>query len=69
MRINFALFLWIDKNDRRFHDSHEWVEIEGNTATVGVTDFAQEMIRNALYIELPEIGLEVRKDGMLNEID
>ncbi|XP_074602095.1 glycine cleavage system H protein, mitochondrial [Brevipalpus obovatus] len=67
--ISLTAQLYQDKSERRYHDSHEWVKIEGNTATIGVTDFAQEMIRNALYIELPEVGLEVTKDDTVSSIE
>jgi glycine cleavage system H protein len=38
---------------------HEWVKIEGNTATVGITDHAQEMLGEITYAELPKIDKEV----------
>tara|TARA_R110000868_G_scaffold202801_1_gene450603 strand:+ start:14167 stop:14544 length:378 start_codon:yes stop_codon:yes gene_type:complete len=40
----------------RFTDQHEWVRVEGNTATIGITDYAQEQLGDVVYVELPEIG-------------
>jgi len=39
-----------------FAESHEWIKIEGDTGTVGVSDFAQKQLGDVVYIELPEIG-------------
>ncbi|MDO8421853.1 MAG: glycine cleavage system protein GcvH [Parvibaculum sp.] len=40
----------------RFTDQHEWVRVEGNTATIGITDYAQEQLGDVVYVELPEVG-------------
>ena len=42
----------------KYSESHEWVRIEGETATVGITDHAQEALTDIVYIELPELGDE-----------
>ena len=39
---------------------HEWVSIEGDAATVGITDYAQEQLGELVFVELPVIGKEVR---------
>ena len=38
---------------------HEWVKVEGNTAIVGITDYAQEMLGEITYVELPKLDKEV----------
>lgn len=43
----------------RYADSHEWVLIEGDIATVGITDYAQHALGNIVYVDMPEIGDEV----------
>jgi len=43
----------------RYTDQHEWVRVEGDVATVGITDYAQEQLGDVVYIELPEVGREV----------
>lgn len=40
----------------RFTKSHEWVRLEGNIATVGVTDFAQKELGEVVYVDLPKVG-------------
>jgi glycine cleavage system H protein len=42
--------------DYRFTKDHEWVKLEGDTATIGITDFAQKQLGDVVYIELPAIG-------------
>ena len=42
---------------------HEWVRIEGDSATVGVTDFAQGQLGDVVFVEIPEAGRQVTKGG------
>jgi glycine cleavage system H protein len=42
---------------------HEWIRIEGDTATVGITDFAQGQLGDIVFVELPEAGRQVTKGG------
>ena len=44
-----------------YTSSHEWVRIEGDVATVGITNHAQEQLGDVVFIELPEIGKQVSK--------
>ena len=44
-----------------FTDQHEWVRIEGNTATVGVSDYAQNALGDVTFIELPAVGQNLDK--------
>lgn len=41
---------------RKYTEDHEWLEIDGDVATVGITDFAQEQLGDVVFVELPEIG-------------
>ncbi len=43
-------------------DSHEWIQVESDIATIGITDFAQSELGNIVFVELPEIG-EYAKRG------
>jgi len=45
--------------DARYAKSHEWVRIEGNLAIVGISDAAQDMLSDVVYVELPEEGATV----------
>jgi glycine cleavage system H protein len=42
--------------DRRYTKSHEWIAVDGKTATVGITDFAQAQLGDVVFLELPSIG-------------
>lgn len=44
----------------RYTKDHEWIRIEGNVATVGITDFAQKALGDVVYVELPEVGRSVK---------
>jgi glycine cleavage system H protein len=46
----------------RYTREHEWVLIEGNQATVGITDFAQHELGEVVYVELPKVGDSITKD-------
>ena len=43
-------------DDVKYTDSDEWVRVEGNTITIGLTDYAQEALNDIVYVELPEEG-------------
>ena len=42
--------------DRRYSKTHEWVTVDGKTATVGITDFAQAQLGDVVFLELPSMG-------------
>lgn len=48
---------------------HEWVKIEGNKGTVGISDYAQSHLGDVTYVELPEAGKNVEQFGALASID
>jgi len=43
----------------RYTEQHEWVQLEGNLATVGITDHAQQELGDVVYVELPKVGSRV----------
>ena len=45
----------------RYTKDHEYVRVEGDTATVGITDYAQEQLGDVVYVELPAVGAAVEK--------
>jgi len=49
--------------------SHEWVKVEGEKATIGITDFAQSELQDIVYVELPETGKVLNKGDVLCSID
>jgi len=54
--------------DLKYTKEHEWIKIDGDTATVGITDFAQSNLGDIVYVELEE-GLEVKKDEVFGSIE
>jgi len=46
-------------SDLKYSEEHEWVRVEGDQATVGITDHAQEQLGDVVYVELPEPGSQV----------
>jgi glycine cleavage system H protein len=46
---------------RYFTDEHEWIDLEGDTATVGITDYAQGQLGDIVFVELPDVGAMVEK--------
>jgi glycine cleavage system H protein len=45
----------------KFTKEHEWIRVEGDTGTVGITDYAQEQLGDVVYVELPAVGKQVEK--------
>ena len=44
-----------------FTEDHEWLRVEGDTVTVGITDYAQEQLGDLVFVELPEVGKVLSK--------
>jgi glycine cleavage system H protein len=47
-------------SETRYTDQHEWVRLDGDSATVGITKFAAEQLGDVVYVELPAIGKTVK---------
>jgi glycine cleavage system H protein len=47
----------------RFTKDHEWISVDGDVGTVGITDYAQQQLGDVVYVELPEVGKKVAKSG------
>lgn len=50
-------------SELRYARTHEWVRVDGNRATVGISDYAQTQLGDVVYVELPEIGAQVEFEG------
>ena len=48
---------------RYFTEEHEWIDVDGDTATVGITDYAQEQLGDVVFVEVPQSGTELSKGG------
>ena len=47
----------------RYTKEHEWIKIDGDTATVGITDYAQQQLGDVVFVELPSVGKKLTKGG------
>jgi glycine cleavage system H protein len=56
-------------DDLRYHDEHDWVRIEDDTATMGITWYAQDTLGEVVFYEPPEVGAAVQKDGAYAEVE
>lgn len=46
-------------SELQYLSSHEWIRVEGDIATVGISDFAQDQLGDVVYVELPDVGRQV----------
>jgi glycine cleavage system H protein len=56
-------------NDRSYLDSHEWAQLQGDVATIGITDFAVEQLGELVYLDLPEVGQNVSRGESFGEVE
>jgi len=55
--------------DRRYTKEHEWVRVEDDLGTIGITDYAQDQLGDIVYLELPSPGTQVKQLDKLGEIE
>lgn len=55
--------------DRKYTKEHEWVKLEGDTGTIGITDYAQDQLGDIVFVELPEPGASVSQMQKFGEIE
>ena len=55
--------------DRSYTSDHEWLQIDGDTATVGVTAYAADALGDVVYLELPGVGSTVKSGEVCGEIE
>ena len=60
---------WKTKPGCKYTRTHEWVSFDGNLATVGITDYAQDMLKDIVFIELPDVGQEMKAGKNLAVIE
>ena len=53
----------------KYSNDHDWVRVEGNTAYIGITDYAQRALGDIVYVELPEVGSELDKDAVFGVVE
>ena len=53
----------------RYSKDHEWVKIDGDTATVGITQYAQEQLGDVVFVELPDVGKKVEQGKQMATVE
>ena len=55
--------------DLRYHKEHEWVRQDGQTVTIGISDFAQEALGDVVFVELPQVDAAIEQDQEIGEVE
>ena len=55
--------------DLKYTKEHEWIRVDGNTGTIGITDFAQQQLGDVVYVELPEVGSSLTAGKVFGTIE
>lgn len=55
--------------DRKYSKDHEWAKIEGNIATIGITYYAQKELGDVVYVELPQVGKEIKQGEVIATVE
>jgi glycine cleavage system H protein len=56
-------------DDLRYTTEHEWIRLEGDTAEIGITDYAQDQLGDIVYVSLPESGAEIEAGASVGELE
>ena len=55
--------------DLRYSSDHEWAKVEGGNVRIGITDFAQDNLGDVVFVQLPDVGLDVEVNGSFSEVE
>jgi len=53
----------------RYAKSHEWLSVDGDTGTVGITDYAQESLGDIVFVELPKVGQQIEAGSTFGSVE
>lgn len=56
-------------DDLKYHSEHDWARIEGDTATLGITWYAQDQLGEVVFFDPPEVGTSITKDSPYAEVE
>jgi glycine cleavage system H protein len=59
----------IPKDSLKYSKDHEWVDTDGDTAIIGITNFAQVQLGDIVFVELPDVGMEAEKDEAICAVE
>ena len=58
-----------DQTELQYTEEHEWVLVDGDTLTIGITDYAAEKLGDVVYVDLPAAGGDLRAGNVVGEIE
>ncbi|XP_077210665.1 glycine cleavage system H protein 2, mitochondrial-like isoform X2 [Tasmannia lanceolata] len=64
-----AVYILKVVKDLKYADSHEWVKVDGTSATIGITDHAQDHLGDVVYVELPDVGASVTQGTSFGAVE
>ena len=53
----------------RYSEDHEWIRVDGSEAIIGITDFAQSELGDIVFVDIPEVGIELAKGEVFGSIE
>lgn len=56
-------------DDLRYSADHEWARVEGNQVRIGITEYAQDALGDVVFVEIPEVGVEVASHDKISEVE
>lgn len=59
----------MNPDNLKYHKEHSWVKVDGNRATIGITQYAQEALGDIVYMDLPEVDSQIDADAEIGEIE
>ena len=59
----------MEPQDLRYHKEHEWIRVDGNQVTLGISNFAQDALGDVVFIDLPDVGTELAAEAELGEVE
>ncbi|MDA1016803.1 MAG: glycine cleavage system protein GcvH [Planctomycetota bacterium] len=59
----------MDPKTLKYATSHEWVSVDGDTATIGISDFAVKELTDLVYMDLPQVGKTIAKGDTFGEVE
>lgn len=60
---------WKTLPDLKYTESDEWVRIEGDSVTIGITDYAQDQLNDVVFVELPRVGDKLKKGANFGVVE
>ncbi|MCY4654933.1 MAG: glycine cleavage system protein GcvH, partial [Dehalococcoidia bacterium] len=59
----------MNPEELKYSEEHEWLRLDGDTAIIGITHFAQDSLGDVVFVELPEVGSDVKQFEKMGEIE